>query len=52
MMSYLIKGKVDPDLKQMRVYIDSLTSIPNQVQVFNTSNKSLIVAGDQILTLF
>jgi hypothetical protein len=52
MMGYIIKGSVESDLKEIQLDTSSLTSIPNQVQIFNTSNESLLIAGDQILTLF
>lgn len=52
MMGYIVKGIIDLDLNQIQLDKSSLTSIPKQVQVFNTSYESLLVAGDQIITLF
>jgi len=52
MQGYLISGEIHPDLNQIRLDPASLTEIPLPVQIFNYAYESLLIAGDEILTIY
>ncbi|MBE9475125.1 MAG: hypothetical protein IMY85_09565, partial [Chloroflexi bacterium] len=52
MQGFLISGEIQPDLNQIRLDPASLTEIPLPVQIFNYAYETLLVAGDQVLTIY
>jgi hypothetical protein len=52
MMSYLVAGTVTPGLVEVFLDIDTLLSIPPQVDLINRGEEALVVAGDWLLSLF
>lgn len=52
MHGFLISGKIQPDLNQIRLDLASLVEIPLPVQIFNYAYETLIIADDQALTIY
>ncbi|MCB8985580.1 MAG: hypothetical protein H6659_17270 [Ardenticatenaceae bacterium] len=51
-MGYLVRGAIAPDLSQITVDADSLLEIAPQSNRGNTSDETLLVAGEQVVTLY
>ena len=51
-LGYLISGTTGPDLAEINLNPDTLTSIPAPVDIINKSNEALVVAGEIIISLF
>lgn len=51
-LGYLISGSVEPGLTGISLNPATLTPIPAPVDVINKSNEALVVAGDNIISLF
>lgn len=51
MKGYLITGIIEPDLSQIRLEPTTLTQIPLQAQIFNSSYETILVSGDQVITI-
>jgi hypothetical protein len=52
MRGYLVSGEIMPGLSGIRLDADHLVEIPMQRQLDNTSDESLLVLDDRILTLY
>ncbi len=51
-LGYLISGTTMPDLAEINLNPDTLTPIPAPVDIINKSNEALVVAGENIVSLF
>lgn len=51
-LGYLISGTTEPDLAEINLNPDTLTPIPAPVDIINKSNEALVVAGENIISLF
>ena len=51
-LGYLISGTTGPDLAEINLNPDTLTPIPAPVDIINKSNEALVVAGENIISLF
>ena len=51
-LGYLISGTPGPDLTEINLNPDTLTPIPAPVDIINKSNEALVVAGENIISLF
>jgi hypothetical protein len=51
-LGFLISGTVKPDLTEINLEPATLTAIPAPVDIINKSNEALVVAGDNIVSLF
>jgi len=51
-LGYLISGTTMPDLAEINLNPDTLTPIPAPVDIINKSNEALVVAGENIISLF
>jgi hypothetical protein len=51
MKGYLITGIIEPDLSQIRLEPPTLTQIPLQAQIFNSSYETILFSGDQVITI-
>ncbi len=51
-MGYLVRGTIAPDLSQIAIDADSLVEIAPQSSRGNTSDETLLVDGDTLVTLY
>ena len=52
MRSYLVTGAVAPDLAGVRLDLSTLTEIPQPIGSPNKSHESLLIARDQVVTIY
>ena len=52
MAGYLVAGRIKPDLSEMRLEPALLTGIAPQANVRNLSDEAIVLAGEQIVTLY
>ena len=52
MRGYMVNGNFLPESNLIQLDPSSLTTVPTPVQIFNSAYETLIVAGDQIVTLY
>ncbi len=52
MQGFLISGEIQPELNRITLNPESLTEIPLPVQIFNYAYETMVIAKDQILTIY